>query len=501
MKEKWYREIIEPVLEVKTNILFLIDPANLIQCTKIKECLSETFNKVIHYESEIKLRRLIRENNKFLIVFSDSKSIPFDLLSIYATIELDLDNLFPLLNKRILLQYSFADYQEIYAVYLNFKKNKYERLSEIETKEFIDSILSSGKIKTNGRISDLIDSLKNTLKNELTTEANTWGIISKLFGELNYLIDENELNVNIKDLRIEINSKFKEYVLKYYNNLIYTDNSFIHSNIMNIIFSTSKGNNAVIFFDCMGFEEWNSVKEYLKGKFKFEYITKYSFSMLPSETSYSGNALFSGLTPKRIKNLNIVSNIHWKNEERLFKYCLSKIMGIDENLVYFKRCIDLKNLEIDLNSLNDYNAIGIAISFIDHFAHSDLMDKRRLMKNIKLYLKRSNLDVLIDSLIRSGFHLYFVSDHGNIFCKGNGINVKKDLVDTRAKRYLISDKKELLEEYRTNDSELIQFKNIIGDDYLLLLSGDNMFAGKSEEGLTHGGISIEEMIVPFIEVK
>ena len=74
-------------------------------------------------------------------------------------------------------------------------------------------------------------------------------------------------------------------------------------------------------------------------------------------------------------------------------------------------------------------------------------------------------------------------------------------MDLKARRYLLSDKQELMEEYETEDSKIIQLKNMIGEDYLLLLTGNNMFAGKNDEGLAHGGISIEEMIVPFIEVK
>ena len=74
-------------------------------------------------------------------------------------------------------------------------------------------------------------------------------------------------------------------------------------------------------------------------------------------------------------------------------------------------------------------------------------------------------------------------------------------MDLKAKRYLLSDKKELLKEYSTENSKIVQFKNMIGENYLLLLTENNMFAGKNDEGLTHGGISIEEMVVPFIEVK
>jgi len=296
-------------------------------------------------------------------------------------------------------------------------------------------------------------------------------------------------------------SKFIEYVLNYYEDLIYSTNSLINSNILDLVFGNPDEKNALICFDCMGFEEWNVIKEYLEKRMNLNFDIKYSFSMLPSETNYSGNALFAGSTPKNIRNLKFINEIHWGNEGGLFKHCLNKRIGINSNLIYFQRCVDARDIKIDYSSVGDYSAIGLVFSFVDRLVHTNLMDKSRLIYNIRIHLGKSNIDEFIRSLLCQGFRVYFASDHGNIFCKGNGINVSKDLVDSKAKRYLLSDKKELLEEYKTQDSKIIQLKNMIGEDYLLLLAGNSMFAGRNDEGLTHGGISIEEMVVPFIEVK
>ena len=105
-------------------------------------------------------------------------------------------------------------------------------------------------------------------------------------------------------------------------------------------------------------------------------------------------------------------------------------------------------------------------------------------------------------IIQQGFETYLVSDHGSIFAVGNGVNVSNELFDNRAKRYLISENEILLKEYKNKirKSIVIQFKNLIGNEYLLLLSGNNMFGSKNEASLTHGGISVEEVVVPFIRV-
>jgi len=501
MTKMWYDKIIDSVFASKTDVLFIIDSANLTDFSKIRESLSKKFSIVVAYENELKLRRILREKNrKTLIIFRDKKDIPFDLLSIHATIEVDINDIFPLLNKEVLPGYPFDYYQEIYREYIEFKKDRYDRLSKSETSVFIDRILSSETIKEREKALELIDSL-NELSGKPLIDCDTWGSISQIFGELMYLIEGNNLNIDVEKIKLDLNNKFTEYVLNYYEDLIYSTNSLINSNILGLVFGNPDEKNALICFDCMGFEEWNVIKEYLEKRMDLDFDIKYSFSMLPSETNYSGNALFAGLTPKNIRNLEFINEIHWRNEGGLFKHCINKRIGIDSNLVYFQRCVDARDIKIDYSSAGDYSAIGLVFSFVDRIVHANLMDKSRLIYNIRMHLEKSNIDEFIRSLLYQGFRVYFVSDHGSIFCKGIGVNVSRDLVDSKAKRYLFSDKKELLEEYKTENSKIIQLKNMIGENYLLLLTGNSMLAGRNDEGLTHGGISVEEMVVPFVEVK
>ncbi|MHA1330238.1 MAG: hypothetical protein ACTSR2_04085, partial [Candidatus Hodarchaeales archaeon] len=98
MTKMWYDKIIDSVFASKTDVLFIIDSANLTDFSKIRESLSKKFSIVVAYENELKLRRILREKNrKTLIIFRDKKDIPFDLLSIHATIEVDINDIFPLL--------------------------------------------------------------------------------------------------------------------------------------------------------------------------------------------------------------------------------------------------------------------------------------------------------------------------------------------------------------------------------------------------------------------
>ena len=506
MTELWYERIIRAIIDANADLLFVIDPHNLTEYSKIEEIIGETYLAIERYTNELTLRRIIRSKaQKIALVFRDSSDIPFDLISTYATMEIGIDAVFPLLNTEALLNIPYDNYQEIYEEYNKLRETHYERLSKQETEDFIHSVLSSETILKRRRFTELrsrLDQLIDASSENIRDWARITGEIAHAFGELMFITHTRNMNQNTEDLKTRINRLFKRYAIDYdyYKLLAYDPGSRVNSNLIGTIFKNRNVRAALICFDCMGFEEWYAIKTYLEGRINLVFTTQYSFSMLPSETNYSSSALFAGLTPKDIEDLDFINDMHWKNEKRLFQYALNERLGIDETRIYFQRCADPGAVTISFDSFRDYRALGFVFSFIDRFIHAPLMDKRTVIKNIQMHLGKSKLDKLIRALLDQGFDVYFASDHGSIFSRGNGINVSKDLVDSQAKRYLIG-AKELLEEYKTDDSVLIQLKNILGDDFVLLLTGDTMFARKNEQGLTHGGISVEEVVVPFIEVK
>ena len=506
MTNMWYEKILRTILDSKRDILFVIDPLKLMEYPTIREIISEKYPTIERYTNELELRRILRKKEQGIVTFMDKADIPFDLIATYATVDIGITDIFPLLNTEAISNIPYENYQEIYEDYNELKEGRYERLSKLETENFIETVLSSDTIAERKRFSELKARL-NTLLNIAISGIREWtrisGEMSKIFGELKFISHNSNIDLNIEDLEMQINTFFKRYAIDYdfYNSLAFDTKTPINSNILGHIFKNKANRTAMICFDCMGFEEWNAVKHYLEKRIDVTFDINYSFSMLPSETKYSSSALFAGLTPKDIKELDFINEMHWKNEERLFRYALNERRGIDDAHIYFKRCLDSTEIGINYGSFSDYYAIGLVFSFIDRFIHTSIMDKRAVIKNIQMHLETSELDKLVVALLDQKFRLYFVSDHGSIYSKGNGINVSKDLVDLKAKRYLIGDKRELLEEYKTEDSVLIQLKNIIGDDFILLLTGDRMFARKSEKGLTHGGISVEEVVIPSIEVK
>ena len=84
---------------------------------------------------------------------------------------------------------------------------------------------------------------------------------------------------------------------------------------------------------------------------------------------------------------------------------------------------------------------------------------------------------------------------------GTGVQSPKALVEADAKRVAIFDQEPIAQAFADKHG-LTLFRPIFlpEDLYPVYPQADGMFASKKSAGISHGGLSAEEMVVPFIEV-
>ena len=503
-EQYWYENVAKMILETNTDVLFIVDKLGFSDFSEVKSAISERYPHIVRYENEIKLRIWLRKKEEPLIVlFSCEKDIPYHMLSKYIVITLDTDIMFPLLDKKTMSLVPLSNYQLVYDFYRDNIDNKvYERLSKEDTENLIDKSVSVNDGKQLNRILELESRIKKLLERQITG-INEWidisGEIAEAWGELLFLSDTIEKDYSFDDLRNSIEDKFKDEIFNYYDDTAYGSNLPVQWNVLDRIHRNGGDKKAVICFDCMGFEEWNALREYLNTHAGFEFDVGYSLAIIPTETNFSRTTIFSGLPPKKVIDSGIVKRIETRHEEKLFKQALKKY-GIYESDVFYQRAANPNGLDVDFDSLHDFDWVGLVFTFIDTLTHNNLTTKSKLIRDIREFLDKSNIDVFIRKLLGQGFQVYFISDHGSIYAKGNGVRVSRDLVDEKARRYMIFEYRELAREYESENALLLQLRNVIGDKWLLLVSGSEMFGNLGHNCLTHGGISIEEVVVPFVKV-
>jgi hypothetical protein len=110
---------------------------------------------------------------------------------------------------------------------------------------------------------------------------------------------------------------------------------------------------------------------------------------------------------------------------------------------------------------------------------------------------------LLNLLHNHGFEVHLTSDHGNIEARGIGIPAQGVLAEFRGQRARIYPNVILRDETRVRFPEAIPWPALgLPDDYCPLLAGGrHAFASRGDRIVGHGGIALEEVIVPLVRLE
>lgn len=281
-----------------------------------------------------------------------------------------------------------------------------------------------------------------------------------------------------------------------------------------------------ILIDNFRFDQWQSIKDIVSEYFSCN-ETLY-FSILPTATPYARNAIFSGLMPKQISETYPEMWIdetdqEGKNmmEERLIHEHLLR-SGRDVKFSYHKVNTNLEGEKLNARfSELESKSLNIAVfNFIDMLAHS--RTESRMIRELspdesayrsltKTWFLHSPLLKLFKDISRKGYRAVLTTDHGAIRVK-NGVKVIGDRetnVNLRYKlgRNLAYDPKRVFDIIHPENFGLpspdITTRYIFAqnDDFFVYPNNYNHYASFYGNTFQHGGISLEEMLVPFVTLS
>lgn len=241
---------------------------------------------------------------------------------------------------------------------------------------------------------------------------------------------------------------------------------------------------ALLCFDCMGLTEWLLLKDYL-ADLDLQFEQSGVLALMPLITSISRSAIFAGTYEVYHK-----ANPGQAAEEKDFR----DFFGPSDSL--YLREKDFVNGDV----LIGYKTVSVLFNFFDDLSHSAILQESKRTKfnyynAVKDYLSDSWVKQIIQELIARDFVIYICSDHGSIIARGNGKRIDKYFQDTFAKRGTIISRDAV---------ELTNYKKVnipfIDDKVLILPEKREMFADKDKLEINHGGITLDEMVVPFIKI-
>lgn len=278
-----------------------------------------------------------------------------------------------------------------------------------------------------------------------------------------------------------------------------------------------------ILIDNFRLDQWWEVKDLLAADFNIS--EEEYFSILPTATQYARNAIFSGLMPSQI--VKSYSEL-WveededegknQNEEIFLQKQLEKY-GVKYTFSYNKLLSSSSGEKLvqNMNSLNNKSLNVIVINFVDMLSHARTESKmiRELASDEAAYrsltrswFKHSSTMDILRKAKGMGYKIVLTTDHGTIRVK-NPVKVIGDKSVNSNIRYkfgrnLEYDRKKVYDIHSPEKAGLpspnISTKYIFatGDDFFAYPNNYNHYVSYYTDTFQHGGISMEEMIVPII---
>jgi hypothetical protein len=299
---------------------------------------------------------------------------------------------------------------------------------------------------------------------------------------------------SLKEIEDRITDGFERFIFERYHKLFYE--SYVSApvtvdKVLHYIGSLRGSKKAIICFDGMGFQEWYCLRDFLIENGIHKFTEHAIYALLPTLTSFSRRALYCGIRS--------VSDL--AGEQSGFKRhtALNWELGRGRSSAVF-----LNSLAKWRPEYLEHDYLGIIVGIIDEIAHSQVLvneDKTLMQQSVISILPSTGIEKTLIELLSNGYSIYITSDHGSVWCGGNGYLADKYLVDDRAKRALLYPNGLLAQEFaNNNDVVIFKDKETLGESVVIFPRSHEMFARKGALAITHGGIHIEEVVIPFVEV-
>jgi hypothetical protein len=259
---------------------------------------------------------------------------------------------------------------------------------------------------------------------------------------------------------------------------------------------------AMLVFDGLAFDQWVRIRERLiASQQPLAFDENTTFAWLPTVTSVSRQALFSGLRPREFED----SIDHTNKEESLWKTFWQNEGGVASGEVMYRRALrqveQLAALQADVVDRKP-KVLGLVIDEVDERLHNE-RSKEDVAYWLDRWLQTGFIERLFAFLLGEGFSIYVTADHGNVNAVGVGRPNQGVIAETRGERARVYRSEPLRAESAAAYPGTISLDiaGLPANFMPLFAGGRSAFVPEGDQVVVHGGVSVEELIVPFVKVS
>ena len=476
------------ILHINQSIL--LDRDALWQRFGCEEIATEEGYDVVHFDDDMTLRCYYEwkcldhsDTKRIMVIDNAAVYVPMDIAKKYQMISLTYQQLFPMLDSEVLEELPGLDFD-----HLAFIADKLP-LKKMDKQE-------TWNLCTDGlRTLAYAEAYANALLNEAVSlaEAATthrdWTPVATHYGKA-AMFQHSGIPIQsfyLKQKQIE-NAFVKWIEAKYsmLSGVVDRKRPVLLNKVNDFI---RKGNEkiALIVMDGMSFENFFTIQRMMEHE-PFTYDVQASFSFFPTVTSIARQSIFSGKLPQEHSK-----PFSLENEEKQW-YAYWKEHGYRDNEIAF-----FKDEQPDISMQT--RVVGIVVNICDDLMHDELQGLSGLQQGIETWAKNMHLVQLLKTLQERGFAVYMTADHGNTSAVAEGRFMKPGVLAEPASRRAV---------IYQSFADAIELDKFTTEQYsgaylpegytAYLFDAGTSYGDRGKEYITHGGMTLEEAVVPFVKI-
>lgn len=375
-------------------------------------------------------------------------------------------------------------------------------------------VLGEGEDGRRRRIAELVADLDERLAGmEEAGRWAEWQAIARVWAELSALSSDAGMGAQVSDveavsaLRDRLDTGFEGWLVGHYapsGGQALPTPHHVHHIPHYLAYEWRQGRSdrvALLVLDGMSLSDWSLIgATWRVRRPRWRFQEQSVLAQIPTITAISRQALVSGLRP-----MDFAATIgttaaepalwraFWAREEVPARACEYVRLALDRD-----EAPALPVGAARMLCLVDYS--------IDEITHGASLGAADVVASLGIWLDQVSprLEAMIDLLLVHGFTVYIGSDHGHVEARGIGQPSEGLAVATRGGRARIYRGEHLAVSVQSAYHGVVPWSHdgVLPDDvWVVMPGGRTAFAPLNDTVVTHGGTTIDEVVVPFVTIR
>jgi hypothetical protein len=225
------------------------------------------------------------------------------------------------------------------------------------------------------------------------------------------------------------------------------------------------------------------------------------FSLVPSITNVARQSIYSGELPVFFESTIERTDLDGRRWRTFWDgACGRPVRSAHMNI---------EGKDSDLLELNDaiekgVTALGATVRMPDEIVHGTKMGWRGVAESLRIWARLPFLRGSVAAILDAGYELYLTADHGNLEAVGDGSVPQGVLADRSGQRVRIYRDATIFTQTATQLAGKVRIgaNKLLPPSYLPLLhSGRGAYVTNGQTIVSHGGVSLDEVVVPFVQLS